>query len=249
MAAGDLDTTFSGDGLATFGPAGAMGSDVLVQPDGRIVLLGRMPGPAGNYDLVLIRLMPNGNPDWTFGDGGVRVDLNGLDDYGGAIERMPDGRLVVAASAAGPDGAGPAAVLRFLEDGTPDASFGTGGKVLLSPRFANFANALAFQDDGKIVVAGGAGTYSPSTNVDSMLVRLLPDGTPDASFGDGGYVIEHTGLADALQGVAVDGDGRIVAAGIHAPLVPSTDLTVYRYTPAGSPTLPLATAAARRFSG
>ena len=246
MAAGDLDASFSGDGRAVIGPDGTTSADVVVQPDGKVVVLGREPGPAGNHDLLLMRLLPDGTPDATFGPAGaggrVRVDLNGLDDYAGAIGRTPDGRLVVAASAAAANGAGPAAVLRFLENGAPDPSFGAGGKVLLSPRSANFANALAFQADGKIVVAGGAGTYSPSANIDSLLVRLLPDGSPDTAFGTGGYVIQDTGAADALRGVDVDGAGRIVTAGVNENRVPATDLTVYRFTPGGSPDAAFGTA-------
>jgi uncharacterized delta-60 repeat protein len=117
---------------------------------------------------------------------------------------------------------------RFLPDGTHDPSFGTAGvaEPLVAPAF--WANSLALQPDGKIVVAGYDSAY------DFAVARLLPDGKLDPDFdGDGGTGngIVHTPLTpskDMAHAVAVDDQGRIVVAGTA-----DQDVGIVRYLPDG----------------
>jgi uncharacterized delta-60 repeat protein len=98
--------------LVSVAPAGA--ESMVVQPDGKIVLTGRVEP---NF-AALGRLNPNGEPDPTFGQDGFVIDrrLPVLK----ALALQPDGRIV----AAGMEGF---QLARYLPDGTPDPVFGGGG--------------------------------------------------------------------------------------------------------------------------
>lgn len=94
-----------------------------------------------------------------------------------------------------------------------DSSFGNGGRVVtdVSGRYDE-ARALAIQADGRIVAAGVTGTGS---NEGFALVRYKTDGALDRTFGVGGTVITDVSRgSDAVWAVAIQSDGKIVAAGV-----------------------------------
>jgi uncharacterized delta-60 repeat protein len=104
------------------------------------------------------------------------------------------------------------ALARYNSNGTLDTSFSTDGKVTTnfgSPNDAAFS--VAVQSDGKIVAAGGT---IFSTGGDFALVRYDSNGTLDTSFGRGGKVTtDIAGPSDSVNSLAVQLDGKIVAAG------------------------------------
>ena len=121
--------------------------------------------------------------------------------------------------------------------GDLDRSFDGDGKVATNFGAADVAGGVAVQADGKIVAAG----YSedPSSNVsDFVLARYKTDGAIDPSFGDAGKVRTAFGASseDAAFAVAVQPDGKIVAAGGSLTPNPetSTDFALARYNPDGS---------------
>jgi uncharacterized delta-60 repeat protein len=234
-----LDASFSGDGRFV-GPDNTLATDVLALPDGRLLVLG-FTDPAGGAagDMVVMRLLPDGSPDAGFGAAGsggrVVIDFGGTRDGAAAFARDAQGRIVAVGAAAPAGGASRVAVARLLEDGALDPSFGVGGKLVLAPRPRSSANDVAIQPDGKIILAGASAASAAATNTDSLLARLLPDGSVDAGFGAGGYVVEDLGPDDALAGVAVDSRGRIAAAALHPSPLFDNGLAVYRYTPGGAP--------------
>ena len=90
-APGDLDPTFDGDGMRTFGALmGDVAGAVLVQPDGKLVLAGY-----GGTDFAVARLNPDGASDTSF-DGGMSVADFGGFDSANAAALQPDGKIVVA---------------------------------------------------------------------------------------------------------------------------------------------------------
>src|SRR5262245_12063781 len=103
----------------------------------------------------------------------------------------------VAAALPGAAVAGPGAL---------DPTFGSGGLVTTDFGGSDSAQAVAIQSDGKIVAAGSSGG-------DFALARYNADGSLDASFGGGGKVTTDFGGFDAASALAVQPDGRIVAAG------------------------------------
>jgi uncharacterized delta-60 repeat protein len=124
------------------------------------------------------------------------------------------------------------------EAGDLDTSFGVGGKVITDFVGEEYANAVALQPDGKIVVAGQAGDPSiGSTNF--ALARYLPNGSLDTTFGEDGLVITDFVSLSLAYAVALQPDGKIVAAGYaFDPSDPPTGLrqgfALARYQPDGT---------------
>ncbi len=158
---GTLDPSFSGDGIlvAQYAPSGDLARDVVVQPDGKIVIggTGIVPVPRsifGRIKFELIRLTPDGELDPTFSGGVVRTWMGG-DAYGWALALQPDGKLVLA----GESGHG-FALARYTGDGSRDQSFSDDGKLTTDfsdyPRYTRNTRStdVALGPDGKIVAGG-----------------------------------------------------------------------------------------------
>jgi uncharacterized delta-60 repeat protein len=221
-AAGDLDPTFDGDGKKTFGFGSVdVAQALLVQPDGKIVVVAYA---TANSDIVITRLLPNGDFDATFdGDGTVGIDLGGV-DVARAAALQADGKIVVAAdNLSVPQGL----ILRRSADGSPDPTFGSG---TFADAGFKVAYAVAIQPDQKIVVAGGG---TPSNNV--LVARLEANGSFDAAFNLLiGYTSFDFGGADYASAVALQPDGKIVLAGFTSPPGGGEDVVVLRLLPDSS---------------
>lgn len=216
-AAGDLDLSFGGDGKVTtdFGAFGDKASDVAIQADGKIVVIGPVvtsvrPDPycpddcssIESLDFGVARYNADGSPDTSFGTGGkVTTDFGTDDDQAFGVAMQTDGRIVVAGSTAGK-----VALARYNADGSLDTSFDTDGKATIGLLAIGFD--VAVFPDGKIVVAGfAAGDFG--------VWRFNADGSPDTAFGTGGEVT--TDISDSFDeafSMAVQADGKIVVAGL-----------------------------------
>jgi uncharacterized delta-60 repeat protein len=216
-SSGTLDTSFGTGGKVTtaFDFPGNFDRvfTVVPQPDGKFVAVGStVMNPFANF--ALARFNANGTLDASFGTGGIVTTGFGVSAEATSAAVQADGKIV-AAGFANLDGAHDFALVRYNSNGTLDASFGTGGKVttaFLSQGFSEAqANSVAVQPDGRIVAAGNAmvgGAF------DFALARYNSNGTLDASFGTGGRVTtDFAGANDQAESVAVQPDGRIIAAG------------------------------------
>ena len=218
---GSLDTTFSGDGKMTFSwGALSRASAVLVLPNGKILLAG-FSGPEGG-NIQVARLNANGALDTTFGTGGkAPVDFGG-DDFGLAMARQANGRILVAgrSSAAG------AVVARLRASGALDPDFDGDGRVTLPG--GGSANAVLVQPDRRIVVVGNA-----SGNATMAVTRLNRNGSLDTTFdGDGTATIDFGSLADLAHDVVLQPDGKIVVGGYTQA---DEEVAVARLNSNGSP--------------
>jgi uncharacterized delta-60 repeat protein len=171
--------------------------------------------------------------DSTFGiNGKVTSAFNAFDCEGKALAIQADGKMVVVGSSN--NGTfNQFAVARFNLDGSPDASFGTNGKVVtVLSTGNNIARAVKIQPDGKIVVAGNIENLTYSR---FGVARYNSDGTLDNTFGSGGKVITALDLAfDLAYGVALQPDGKIVAAGISYDTLFNGEFAIVRYNANGS---------------
>ncbi len=213
---GSLDAGFGTGGRQSSGLSGSHAHAVAVQPDGKILVAGYAFDGLSSFtdDFLLARFTAAGALDTTFGTGGkVLTHFGSGDDRAHAMALLSDGKILVAGYASnGTDD--DFALARYTSAGALDTTFGTGGK-----RVTDFhgnddqAHAMAVQSDGKIVLAGYANS---STGEEFALARYTAAGDLDTDFGAAGTVTKSFSaqIYDRAQAVAVDGDGRIVAAGI-----------------------------------
>lgn len=209
---GTLDATFGTAGTLslTFGTGINRAYAVAQGPDGTLIVAGQVPG--GTPDFGVARLLPDGSLDTTFsGDGWVTTDFGGGEDEARAVVVQPDGRIVVGGSSlfGSTDGF---ALARYGTDGSLDTSFGTDGRVTTGGTSGvDQLAALVLQPDGSLLAAGSAGVEGSRA---FGLVRYLPDGTLDPSFGTGGVVVTSLGpLDDAATTAVLQPDGRVVVGG------------------------------------
>ncbi|QJR13383.1 InlB B-repeat-containing protein [Usitatibacter palustris] len=230
-ANGSPDTGFGNGGktlVATVAGAGSV-QGLALQSDGRIVMTGTT-----NSEFAVARLTTSGLLDATFGSGGVTVTALPGDNWAYALAVQADDRIVVAGTV-GLSGNFDFLLMRYTASGVLDASFGGTGYVVTSLQASwDWARALLIQPDGKIV----AGGYSSSgSDEDFGLVRYQADGTLDATFGNAGRVTSGftAGHHDRILGLALAGDGKIVATGFTRNGSAATaDFATARYNIDGS---------------
>jgi uncharacterized delta-60 repeat protein len=218
-AAGDPDRRFGRRGTVTLKAtdANAVGFSVKVLSGNRVLAGGSAAG-----QIVLVKLRASGSLDSQFGTNGQVVpalpgtSLDGIK----AIQTFRDGRIVAAATLRLTDGSTRFVTLRLLPTGEVDPSFGAGlGYVLAGPGDAQLG-AMAMDRDGNVFLGGGSATAGP------LLVKLLPDGTPDPAFAPAAL-----GLPGSVSALLVRADGTItytVAAGVAT-------FTTVRLLPTGAP--------------
>jgi uncharacterized delta-60 repeat protein len=173
-----------------------------------------------------------GELDPEFGEGGkVLTEFGSFADGARALTLQPNGQIV-AAGRSDANGNPGFALARYNGDGSPDAAFGRGGKVLTDFGDAAWATALAVQPNGQIVAAGGA--YA-NGRAQFALARYNADGSLDSSFGAGGRVLTVIRDTAGASAVAVQPDGRIVVAGwSHGDVDDMTEFVLARYNGDGS---------------
>lgn len=147
-------------------------------------------------------------------------------DYGRRMPR-PLRHLLLALAAFAALAAAPVAAT--AAPGDLDPTFGTGGQLrLLESNEDSFASGIAVQPDGKPVIVG-------HDHGKAVILRRLPDGSPDPSFGAGGTATATvpTGFSE-FRAVTIQADGKIVAVGSAKGTV-NQDFFVARYTADGAP--------------
>lgn len=189
-----------------------------------IISLAACGGGGGSASIAATTTPPApGSIDTSFGDGGfVRTsyfDTNNDSEYNRiyAIAIQSDGKIVVAGEM-GLNESGTTnvnfIVARYNQNGTLDTSFGTGGFVVADFGDSDYANAIAIQSDGKIVV-GGMSDGDNDNDARFALARFKSDGTLDEEFDDDGMVTTKIkpDVEDQISALAIDDGGNIVAVG------------------------------------
>ena len=221
-ADGDLDPTFGigGKVVTDFNNSTDWLSRIAVQPDGKIVAIGDThPSHRG----ALARYNPDGTLDATFGNGGKVITVANVRESANGLLILPDGKIMISGSISLPSEFDSSfALLRFNSDGSVDPTFGNGGTVMTNIAEADdYAYAIARQSDGKIVAAGRRGIqFNPTEQRKGhvALARYNPDGSLDATFGNGGTVENNfgQGLESYALELIIQPDGKLVIAGESA---------------------------------
>ena len=206
-----------------------------MQNDGKIVAAGGAYSSIDNNDCALARYNSDGSLDGSFGIGGkVSVDFaGGINDEALDVVVQNDGKIVVVVGQALFTDCD-FTVARYNSDGSPDATFGVGGKATTDFFGDNDSSySVALQSDGKIIAAGPV-TNNVSDN-DFGLARYNNDGSLDATFGAGGKVTtDFFGSNDGAFRIAIQADGKVIAVG-SAIVGFQLDFALARYNADGTP--------------
>jgi len=183
--------------------------------DGKVLVAGGTASGAGQ-DMVVQRYNPNLSLDATFdGDGSKVFDGGGLfGDVLTAVAELPDGKILAMGDRYEQGDTG-AVFVRLEATGALDTSFGQSGFPAVDLPEQGWVQFMAFElDSSNRIVATGRGNTGFGEYSDVLLARLLPDGTPDTSFGNNGMVLTSVGEeVDIGLDLILEPDGRIVVAG------------------------------------
>jgi uncharacterized delta-60 repeat protein len=225
-----LDSGFGAGGKVTSSFTSQVGINAIaIQQDGKIIAVGKF-NQQFQVQFAVARYNSNGGLDAGFGTGGrVVTSIKGLDDEPFAVAIQSDGKIVVGGSAVFQQQI-LYALVRYNSNGTLDGGFGAGGIVVTGFNGQDVVSGLAIQQDGKIIAGGTSGP--PASSVFAV-ARYNTNGTLDPGFGTGGKVT--TAFTQPFQGaafvngVALQSDGKIVAAGGLFSQVKGSIVAVARY--------------------
>jgi uncharacterized delta-60 repeat protein len=208
---GTLDTSFSGDGKASgFGPVGIGAYGVVALPNGELIAAG-----SDNDNVILEKFKANGALDPNYGTGGVATVDFGQFEALNAMIGQSNGAVVLGGSSTTASNATRFLLAKIRPNGSPDLSFGSGGRTITSFGAKNdaYISGLVEQPDGKYVAAGQY-LVSGASNYDFAVARYTSNGKLDPSFGSGGMATVGFGLSyDYAYGVGVLKNGDVIAAG------------------------------------
>lgn len=214
---GALDTAFGNGGISILPELpDPIVIDLMVQPDGKLLLV---------TGTAIARFGADGSLDPGYGgDGIIPIALPGTDPIVNATEIDDQGRLLIAGTAF-EDQMGQPVIRRFLDDGTPDGSFGTGGSVQTDLFFGDpvlgksmLAKGVGASADGSVYVAGKIDnrqnpghTFLPGGG--PGFIRYSPTGDFDSSYGTDGFAIVSDSNYPTVKAVRVDDSGTATLAG------------------------------------
>lgn len=240
---GTLDPTFGAGGVAATNVTWTDAPHAMVvQADGRVVVAAATQDLEGHTSYAIARYLADGTLDSTFGDGGIVLEHALADDASipeVALAKLAvrgDGSIALAATTE----AGDIAVYRYTADGARDTTFDGDGALVTDLGADERVNAVAFDADGRVLVAGAKGDSA-------LLVRYDSGGALDATL-DGDGVVTYARpftpspvrlrSINSANDVAVQEDGKIVVAGgsgiFERSFGAHIDLTLIRYNPDGT---------------
>ncbi len=191
-------------------------TDMALAKDGKILVSGQIENWFYIGDFALLRFLPNGRLDNSFGTNGVvKTDFNGnvnnnkVENAMGLVV-LPDSSIVLT----GYNLASPAtfALAKYKVNGSLDSTFGSGGKVITTVHsISGLANDILADQLGNLFVSGYA---AQGSNRDFAIAKYLSNGKLDSSFGRNGIdTTDFFGTSDIAYASALQADGKIVLAG------------------------------------
>jgi len=238
-ANGSLDNSFGPNGnVYSQYVDGTWESPVALQNGSRVIVGAITHNPTGNRDLSLVALTEAGVMDSGFGVNGrteLKVDSDSYDDLL-CIQVLKSGDLVALTRSRNVDSNyqfqfNQFTLTKIKSDGHIDHSFGTSGRVhldLYDTRSSIYD--ITEQADGKLLISGGIGVDGTYTS-EATLIRYLPNGDLDSTFGINGWVTESD--ISYFNVVASQDDGKVLAIGSDG--IYGYNYYVNRYNQDGSP--------------
>jgi uncharacterized delta-60 repeat protein len=250
-APGDLDRTFSGDGVAYLSPPGGGDSmyirEVALDSSGRVVIASGTNNGSATSVWEVARFLPSGAPDASFGGGDGRAGVTVV-GFPKAMVLDGQGRIYVGGDIdtnGGGTGDARYAVVRFTPNGEVDAAWGgldgdPAGFATTTINYSSDVYDLELDSQGRLVAAGRL-SLADDTDYRMAVVRYTTTGDEDDSFDLNG--VQGSDFPAYGQHVGIDGAGRIVVAGSDGG-----EVYVSRFTPAGADDLSFGPGGGRSFA-
>lgn len=214
---GSFDNTFGVGGQGEIpSPSQVRISDMVIQPDNKIVI-GGYDIFDGDWNFMVTRFLANGMPDTSFGTQGrvvtdfSRTGVSNPQDFLQTIALQSDGKLLVGGHSnteSGSSGNYVHALARYDVSGSLDPNFGDAGQSVFQLDTSQFAleqiTDIHVLPDGKFLATSGARS-------ETVLMKFLPDGSFDNSFGTGGRVIAPSNAPwENPNALLLDNQGRML---------------------------------------
>lgn len=209
---GRIDSTFNFSSGFNTGPL----NDALIQPDGKIIIVGNFTSFNGVSKNRIVRLNSNGTLDNSFNVG------TGFNAYVSKIQLQTDGKIIALGGFSQYNGLNRNSIVRINANGTIDNTFIVGTGI---PTF-NISMDIKIQTDGKILVCGEIQQYN-GTAV-NRIFRLTTTGAIDNSFSIG------TGPNSRVNTILLQPDGKIVLSGSFSSFNSVIKNNLIRLLPDGS---------------
>ena len=217
-ADGDLDTTYDTDGInfTSFGASDNVYGGWL-QTDGKMLVIGG-GRPATNQEMSVARFNTNGSLDTTFATAGkFSLDINPATttDRGTCGGQQSDGKIIIGGYSRTGSGNDDFAVIRLTTAGVLDTTFGTAGiaKVDFNGGSDRISACIVLADN-RIAMAGFAGEFNLSPDINIGVAMLTANGALDTTFDtDGRQTIDVGDQQDDAHSIAVQADGKILVGG------------------------------------
>lgn len=221
---GTQDQTFGTGGKAIASSqnnASDVVKKVLIQPDGKIVLVGTTYTSYDNDDILLARFNSNGSLDSTFGNNGVVFTTFGTDnDRANSAILLSDGKILVCGSAENSSMLSDAILIRYNNNGTLDTTLNGTGFIKGLAGFGSVSDIIPLVNGQFILRCNG-----------TSLMRLNSNFSLDYSFGQNGLVNNNS---FGCSGIRIQNDGKIIMAGWVEPVLGLVDFAVRRFNSNGN---------------
>jgi len=206
---GVLDNTFGTGGLVEFDGGGTIESvsKLLLQSDGKIIAVGFSQNTSSTRSMSIWRLTSSGTLDSSFGTNGI-VTYSGGGNYDLAYDGIIDSNNKIVVTGIDNISGNDMAIWRFDINGTPDATFGTGGLAV--------DGATVSVDNGSHILEDSNGKYLilGSGNSNAVIWRYNSNGTLDTTYGTNGIVeYDYASGYDTLNGAVLGSNDTLTVAG------------------------------------
>lgn len=228
--AGTLDLTFGTDGIVLTNLLSSTNPDtvdqansLLIQPDGKLVVVGQTDTESSTPSLAILRYNSDGSLDTTFAvDGVATTDVSTVSDgfdTARSVVLQPNGKLVVAGDTFVPFPSTFFVLARYNANGSLDNSFSSDGVVVTntsppSQLDGHSLDTLLLQPNGKLVAVGTTNLADFGDQFSTIgLVRYNANGSLDTSFSTDGIVTNDAVggyVRYSVGGAVLQPDGKIV---------------------------------------
>ncbi len=218
---GEIDLSFGNNGIVEYNLYNleSTSTDMLIQEDGKIVIVGNLVDGATTYVYVL-RSNVNGLIDSTFGNNGVFLFNPGNDNYSKTIIQTDDNSFIVGCQTVLSPTSRDFMLLKLSPNGVLDANFGNNGVVVTDVLGKDdFLQRITTDSNNNIYALGHVLLASPVNGINYFefgLVKYNSIGTLDTAFGNNGktnFNLDYYSSDNFPNYIKVNDDNSIYVAG------------------------------------